>query len=467
MKLDKKLLFTIITTISILFVGCGTSKPTPKVEKSLQQNGVGMKSVCMKYPKKLKYESNGKDFSCDAAKITQDMVLWTKINDLSLEKMFQNPSEVMKWKNAGFNNSDILVLKQTGVTISEAKRWKDAGIAISSIKTWKDAGFNISDAKKWESANIKPIMINIWITAGFNSLDAKEWNSMYFSATLAKEYRDAGFTPYEAKKWKDAGFNVLEANKWKSIGFTSYEAKEWSDFKPYDAKKWKDDDFNVSQASEWKDAGFTVETAKKWKKINLTPIKAKNWQSTNFEFSEIKLWTDMDINAEDAKKLKKFGLNSHEVKKWNKIDIKPSNIKEWYKCGVKSSKKAKKLLDKGYKSATAYCKYKNKLKRIKNTKPMKAGRDYECSGEFAGSLIALGKRSMDVREINPLISMFGFNNVTLYRVGSFKNHTLFKGFDRTNHSKRFARVLTKSGIKKNSDINLIYDNIPMHCAEVK
>ena len=452
--------------VILLFVGCGVNKPTPQVEKLLLENDVNLHSVCRKYPKKLEYEVRGFDVYCDLENITENMVLWTKINDNVFEEVFKNPEEAIKWKNAGFGRWEIKQWKETGFNLQEARKWKEANIAASSVKSWQRNGFNGSSAKEWQNIGIGANHARKWIDNGFNVNDAKKWKQANIRLENIKDWVDKGFNSIEAKEWKDIYFSPLKAKKYKEAGFTVYQAKRWNNFSFDDAKKWKDAGFGVSEARDWKNMNFTIKTARKWKKLGTTASEAKKWKDASFELSEAQGWIDVGVKIDDVKKLKKAGLDIHTVSQWKKAGIEPSEIEEWYKCGVKSYKKAKYLLDKGYKSAISYCEYKARLKRIKNTKPMRKGENYVCIGGLGGLAgkfsVSIGRYSIDINGG----SIFAWEEATLYKSGSFKNYTLFKGFN-SEGNKRSVRVLTKYGIKKQSDINFIYDYIAMHCILVK
>jgi len=391
--MNKRLYIGILLSISTLFFGCGVTKPTPKVQKLLQKNSVNIREVCKKYPLKLKYESSGKEFSCDAKKITQDMVLSTKKD--------------LEWKN---NFSwDRKEWKASGLSPSNAIMWKNAAFSALEAQDYISNGFDIKSAEKWKNTYVLPSKIKAWEKAGFKPSEARQWKTSNIELSEAKTWRKAGFKPSEAKQWKDANIQFSNAKALRAIGLTSSESKKWID--------------------------------------------------NNFQVSEIKQWNKAEIKLSEAKKWKEIGFNNTRAKKWHAINVKPFEVKEWFKCGATTIKKVKKITAKGYKTPYEYCEYKNKLKRIKNTKPMKANRDYRCIGNFGTSFtISLSEYSLNISG-GSLIA--GWINKTLHRAGSFKKYTLFKTYDAS------VKVLTKYGIDRNSDTNLIYNYMDIHCREEK
>ena len=280
--------------VSIVFFGCGGSKPTPKIQQTLQMNQVKVEDVCRKYSKQLKYKKDGNQFVCDAAQITPDMILWTKLNDISYEKVFNDPKKALKWKNEKYDSDTAKEWIAAGFDTNSAKPWRDAKINAFNVQKWKKAGFKSSEAKVWNLNSFGASNAKNWKDIGFTAKDARAWMSNNFTPTVAKQWREAGFNPIEAKSWKLIKFNTTNAKNWKNAEFTAKEAEAWMS-----------NHFTPSVAKQWKEAGFNPSEANLWKQTKFNALNAKKWKNNKFSYNQAKAYKRKGVSLKNAIKERK------------------------------------------------------------------------------------------------------------------------------------------------------------------
>ena len=465
----KFLHIVVLFSILFLFSGCGTFDLKPEVSHEFKKNNIEVEDVCIKYASVLHYRTDGKRFVCDTKNITTDMIVWTKIDDPSFEQLFKNPEEALKWKIAGFTSFQVKNYIDQDLSVNEAIKWQKNGFTYDEVPLWIKYRFTMTEAKKWKSEKIRPKYANKWKQYGFNAKEAKKWHLSNISPANAKDWKKLGYSVIEAGECKHVYITPELAIQWKKqLGYSCLDAKEWSyvDIKPKFAKEWIKFSFGGLEAKRWSKNDFAPKEAKIWSKNNFDPQVAREWKEHKISIEEAKQWNNMKIDFKMANNFKKLGFNVKEIRRWSNENIELSEIQPWSQCGIKDPKKASQLIKKGYETAVKYCEYKNHLKRIRNTKPMKIGKGYICIGGLGGLAgkfsVSIGRYSIDINGG----SIFAWEEATLYKSGSFKNYTLFKGFN-SEGNKRSVRVLTKYGIKKQTDINFIYDHIAMHCILVK
>lgn len=88
--------------------------------------------------------------------------------------------------------------------------------------------------------------------------------------------------------------------------------KEWLDagFISYEASGWMIDGFSLEEAIKWRDAGFSHGSAKLWKKRGFTPEEAKGWKALGIKSSKkAKKLVSAGISMEEYKKYKEEGIS--------------------------------------------------------------------------------------------------------------------------------------------------------------
>lgn len=134
---------------------------------------------------------------------------------------------VSNWRYTGFSVEDATLWARAGWNANAAKSWRDAGWTDpDEAAEWK--GADPSNAIKWRNAGFDLHSATDWSKVGFDASAAEKWRAAGFDADTARTWKPTAKDgdPVSVQAWRDAGFSPGDAAAW-SKDYTLAEAQRW------------------------------------------------------------------------------------------------------------------------------------------------------------------------------------------------------------------------------------------------
>jgi hypothetical protein len=98
----------------------------------------------------------------------------------------QEPEEIGRWLDAGFDRE-------------EAERWRQWRFTVAKAQAWRDEGIEEGiEAAQWQTAGASPDTVGDWHSSGIEASEAVQWHEYGFSLDQARVHKRHGRGPDDA-----------------------------------------------------------------------------------------------------------------------------------------------------------------------------------------------------------------------------------------------------------------------------